>query len=91
MPDSLVFGQNNPALASYFRKPLLVFGISAEMIVVDFDLKSDRTQCRGDDLLAKRAVEKNDKRVRQLQAKVHNGWLLLCPTVFDHNQCRAVQ
>jgi hypothetical protein len=80
-----------PPLAPDLGEPFLIFCVGGKVIVVHFDLITGNSEGCGDNLFAKRPVDKESKRIRLLQVLVHNESLLQSPSVFVRSRCRVLR
>jgi len=70
IPDSMVFGQDNPPALSGFSEPVYVLGIGREVVVVDVKACTGLTERCSHTLLPQRTIEEEDRLFRRLRRRV---------------------
>jgi len=58
--DSIVFGEHDPTAPSDLNKPIFVFGVRSEVLIVDLDGRADLPQRLSDDLLTEGTIDEEN-------------------------------
>lgn len=91
LPYLRVLGQDNPLFCSSHGQPPFVFGVLREMIIVDLNPASRRAQGRRSNLFSERAIEEENKLVKQLRVRARSGSLPGCRGALDHSRPQAAR